>query len=165
MTSLLAVMAACMPASTIDINSVPIPYAQDCECSCGNCGRMGGVWLNRYSPCRCDTTIVLAEPFPLPPLREDLLDTQLHPSVYAPSLNSGYLGGLRHLVFAPTLDLIHPHYDHLLDLNHSPLNFNSRRFSDIGQGFPAAAVVPEPGTLALLVVGTAAIIRRRKRAT
>jgi len=182
MTSLLAMMAVCMPASTIDINSAPtwpVAYAQDCECPCDNSGRIGGVWLNYYSPCRCDTTIVLlTEPFPLPPLRDDPQDTQfhpiLHPSVYSPSLNPFF-------VFDLFGNLIHPHHDHLLDhhflnnlnfgvpnyhFNDASLKIPVGRFSDIGHNFvpTASTVIPEPGTLALLAVGITAVVRRRRKA-
>lgn len=164
MTSVLAVLAVCMPASTIDINSatrLPVPYTHDYECRCGNCGCLGGVWLNHYSPCRCGgTVVVLAEPFPLPPLREDPPDTQLHPIlhpyVYSPSLNPLF-------AFDSWGILIHPHHDHLLDhrfLDLSDASFEIG-FSDIA---PTTTAVPEPGTLALLAVGAAVIVRRRKRA-
>ncbi len=170
----MAIMAVCMPASMIDIDTpmrLPVPYTQDCECSCGNCGRMGGVWLNYYSPCRCgSTTIVLAEPFPLPPLREDPPDTQLHPilhpSVYSPSLNPLFTFDLRG-------NLIHPHRDHLLDrhildsalllsFDADVFKIGGERFSHIGH-FAPPTVVPEPGTLALLAVGAVVIVRRRRR--
>lgn len=189
MTSVLAVLAVCMPASTIDINSaarLPVSYTQDCECSCGNSGRINGVWLNYYSPCRCgDITIVLDELFPFPPLREDLPHTQLHPSVYAPSLNPGYgyFGSRRSFTLGNLIqnDLLDHRFlnwhlldFHLLDHFDASFKFGARGFSDIdARGFSdigyslapvASTTVPEPGTLALLAIGTVAIARRRKRA-
>jgi len=186
MTNLLAMMAVCIPASSmIDTNTpmqLPVPYVQDHECPCGNSGRIGGVWLNYYSPCRYDDTtiVLLAEPFPLPPLRGESPNTQLHPilhpSVYFPSLNPYFM-------FDLWGNLIHPYHDHyLLDylLESSLLDhgfnddaafiggfskYDSGNYNSGADRFAlTTAVVPEPGTLALLATGMIAVVRRRKAA-
>lgn len=173
MTIALAIMVLCMPASTIDLNctdsatmQLPVPYTRDGECQCGNSGRIGGVWLNYYSPCRCgSTTIVLAEPFPFPPLREDPPDTQLHrilrPSVYATSLNHPGLFDRSAL-----LEIHPPDPLALLERGLGLHRLDQEPFDmllDIGRlSRPTTAAVPEPTTLALLAVGAAIVVRRRK---